>query len=259
MVGFSLSGLIILIISIAVLLTSAISGVFGMAGGMILMTLLLFLMPVPAAQAIHASIQMVSNGWRCFLWRRHIVWRALPFYFMGVATGFAIVAAVTFVPDKAVALIAMGSLPLLSLLIRNRLKLSIENRYQAYICAMLLTFVQMTAGVVGPLLDVLYNNTALTRQQIVSTKAFTQTSMHILRLVYYGLFIPATASGIAWPAGISALHMALFLGASIAGTSAAALILKRMDDTQFKGITDYLVIFIGSLCLSQGLWLLAFR
>lgn len=229
-----------------------------MAGGMILMVALLFLMPVPAAMAIHAAIQTISNGWRCFLWRRHIVWRVLPFYFMGVATGFAIVAAVTFIPDKPLALIAMGALPLLSLAVRKHVRISIENRVQAYVCAMLLTFVQMTAGVVGPLLDVLYNNTPLTRQQIISTKAFTQTSMHILRLAYYGLLVPAAAVGIAWPDGVGAPQMALFLSASIAGTSMAALILKRMDDTQFKGITDYLVIFIGSLCLAQGVVLLAF-
>lgn len=229
-----------------------------MAGGMILMTILLFLMPVPAAMAIHAAIQTVSNGWRCFLWRRHIVWRALPFYFMGVATGFAIVAAVTFVPEKPVALIVMGALPLLSLLVRQKIRISIENRAQAFVCAILLTFVQMTAGVVGPLLDVLYNNARLTRQQIVSTKAFTQTSMHILRLVYYGLFIPAASTGIAWQDGIGALQMALFLAASVTGTSTAALILKRMDDARFKSITDYLVIFIGSLCLSQGVVLLVF-
>lgn len=253
-----MSSLIVLIITAAVFLTSALSGVFGMAGGMILMVVLLALMPVPAAMAIHASIQMISNGWRCFLWRRHIVWRTLPFYFFGVGTGFAIVAAVTFVPDKPVALIVMGALPLLSLLVRKKVRLSIENKAQAFVCAMLLTFVQMTAGVVGPLLDVLYNNTALTRQQIVSTKAFTQTSMHILRLVYYAVVIPAAGVGLAWPDGIGMPAMALFLGASVAGTSAAALILKRMDDTRFKSITDYLVIFIGSLCLAQGIALLAF-
>lgn len=253
-----MSGLIILIIACAVFLTSTLSGVFGMAGGMILMVVLLALMPVPAAMAIHASIQTVSNGWRCFLWRKHIVWRALPFYFMGVATGFAIVVAVTFVPEKPVALIVMGALPLLSLLVRKQVRISIQNKAQAFVCAMLLTFVQMTAGVVGPLLDVLYNNTALTRQQIVSTKAFTQTSMHILRLVYYGVFIPAAGVGLAWPDGIGAPSMALFLAASVAGTSTAALILKRMDNARFKSITDYLVIFIGSLCLAQGITLLVF-
>ncbi len=229
-----------------------------MAGGMILIVVLLALMPVPAAMAIHASIQTVSNGWRCFLWRKHIVWRVLPFYFMGVATGFAIVVAVTFVPEKPVALIVMGALPLLSLLVRKKVRISIENKAQAFVCAMLLTFVQMTAGVVGPLLDVLYNNTALTRQQIVSTKAFTQTSMHILRLVYYGVFIPAASVGLVWPDGIGVPSMALFIVASIAGTSTAALILKRMDDARFKSITDYLVIFIGSLCLAQGVTLLVF-
>lgn len=247
---------IIPIIALTVFLTSAISGVFGMAGGMILMTVLLALMPVPAAMAIHASIQTVSNGWRCFLWRRHIVWGALPFYFMGVATGFAIVAAVTFVPDKAVALIVMGALPLLSLAARRWFVLNITNRLHAFGGAIILTFIQMTAGVVGPLLDVLYNNAPLTRQQIVSTKAFTQTSMHLLRLVYYSLFIPVATRGLSWPDDVSGWHLMLFLVASIAGTSAAALLLKRLSDETFKGMTNILIMAIGTFCLGQGIYLM---
>ena len=254
-----MSVFIIPVIAFAVFLTSAISGVFGMAGGMILMTLLLFLMPVPAAMAIHASIQTVSNGWRCFLWRRHIVWRALPFYFMGVMTGFAIVASVTFVPDKAVALIVMGALPLLSLAARRWFTLNITNHFHAFGGAIILTFIQMTAGVVGPLLDVLYNNAPLTRQQIVSTKAFTQTSMHLLRLVYYSLFIPVATRGLSWPNGVTGWHMALFLAASVAGTSAAALLLKRISDEAFKDVSKYLIMVIGTFCLGQGIYLLLTR
>ena len=48
--------------------TAFLSGIFGMAGGMILVGVLLALLPVPAAMALHAITQMASNGWRAFLW-----------------------------------------------------------------------------------------------------------------------------------------------------------------------------------------------
>src|SRR5678816_146275 len=64
-------------ISVAVVITSFISGILGMAGGMILMGVLLALMPVPAAMMLHGTTQMASNGWRAWLWRREIDWRVL--------------------------------------------------------------------------------------------------------------------------------------------------------------------------------------
>lgn len=244
-----------------VFLTSALSGVFGMAGGIILMAVLLGLMPLTAAMILHAVIQAVSNGWRCILWRRHIVWRVLPFYLGGVAGGFAVVAGVNYVPDKAWALMMMGTLPLLAIISRRYVNLRITNNYHAFGGAIVLTFIHMTAGVVGPLLDTLYNQAPLTRQEIVSTKAFTQTFMHVLRFGYYMLVLfvsggAATASGL-WTmmAGV-ALPLFVLGGTSVAGTSAAALLLKRWNDTHFKMASHYIILAVSILCLTQGVYLL---
>lgn len=244
------------VLALTVFITATISGTFGMAGGMILMFVLLLLMPVPSAMAVHACIQLVSNGWRCFLWRKHIVWKTLPFYAMGVAAGFALLFLTAYVPNKPVALIVMGTLPLLSLLARRYFTISITRGSHAFGAAIILTFIQMTAGVVGPLLDVLYNNAPLTRQQIVSTKAFTQASMHLLRLVYYGAFVSVMHDGISWPAGLPAPVMALLVALSMGGTSLAARILHRMSDHHFKRASNYLIGAVGAICLGQGLYLL---
>ena len=52
--------------------TSLLSGIFGMAGGMILIGVLLATMPVPEAMMLHGITQMASNGWRGLLWWRHV-------------------------------------------------------------------------------------------------------------------------------------------------------------------------------------------
>lgn len=242
----------------SVFLTSVLSGTFGMAGGMVLMAIMLPLMSLPAAMVVHSSVQMVSNLWRCFLWRRHIMWAALPPYGIGMAIGFSIAAAVSYVPDKAIVLLLLGTLPLLAMILRKTVTISITNRYQAAVTAVLLTFFHITGGVIGPLLDTLYNNAPFTRQQIVSTKAITQSVMHILRLVYYGILIPGTMS-LSWPADVPLSYMPFLLAAAIAGTSAAAFILHRMNDTHFKTISYYIITVISLICLAQGLYLLAMR
>jgi hypothetical protein len=52
----------VLILSTSVLATSFISGIFGMAGGMVLMGILLLLLSVEQAMVIHGVAQFASNG-----------------------------------------------------------------------------------------------------------------------------------------------------------------------------------------------------
>lgn len=248
-----MSAAVIALLIACVFLTSLLSGVFGMAGGLILMAILLSLMPVAAAMSVHASIQLVSNGWRCFLWRKHIVWRVLPWYVCGIALGFSLMLLIHYAPDKNSALIMMGSLPLLSLLAGRYVRITIMNRAHAVIAATLLTFIHLTAGVVGPLLDLLYVNTPLTRQQIISTKAFTQSVMHVVRLSYFGLFLTLLSGKGGWPDDIGPLSLALLMAASVAGTSAAAFVVHRMSDKNFKAISRVLIALVSCYCLYKGI------
>ncbi len=248
-----MSPAVIAFLTCVIFCTSMISGTFGMAGGMILMAVMLTLLPLAAAVTLQSCVQLVSNSWRCFLWRKHIVWHVLPWYIAGIAAGFALILAVTFVPDKNLAFIMMGSVPLLTMACGKYLRLHIENPWHTVPSATLLTFIHMTAGVVGPLLDLLYVNAALTRQQIISTKAFTQTVMHLVRLSYYGALIPLMTGQGGWPDDLSPLWLPLLLGASIAGTTAAAWFVNRMQDQQFKFLSRILIFCISAYCLFRGI------
>ena len=65
--------------------TSVLSGVFGMAGGLVLMGALALVLPVSAALVTHGLIQMVANGWRAILHRQHLQWRIVGLYALGSA------------------------------------------------------------------------------------------------------------------------------------------------------------------------------
>ena len=79
--------LMIAALGLLMVATSFLSGLFGMAGGLILIGVLLALMPLPTAMVLHAITQMASNGWRAFLWRSHIRWRPVCVYLIGCARG----------------------------------------------------------------------------------------------------------------------------------------------------------------------------
>src|SRR3546814_4824232 len=80
--------------------TSFLSGIFGMAGGMVLVGVLLAVLPVPEAMALHAVTQMASNGWRAVLWWRHVRWRVVAAYLAGCAVALAVWSVWLFVPRK---------------------------------------------------------------------------------------------------------------------------------------------------------------
>src|SRR5256885_14728726 len=61
--------LLIAALGILMVATAFLSGLFGMAGGLILIGVLLTILPLPSAMVLHAITQMASNGWRAFLWR----------------------------------------------------------------------------------------------------------------------------------------------------------------------------------------------
>src|SRR3984893_16169927 len=82
--------LLIAALGLLMVATPFLSGLFGMAGGLILIGVLLTLMPLPTAMVLHAITQMASNGWRAFLWRAHIRWRPVFVYLIRCAVALAL-------------------------------------------------------------------------------------------------------------------------------------------------------------------------
>ncbi|MCX7365616.1 MAG: TSUP family transporter, partial [Alphaproteobacteria bacterium] len=72
-------------LAVVAVVTSFISGIFGMAGGMLLIGFLLFLLPVPVAMVFHGVIQIAANSWRSWLWRHHINWSVVLQFGLGSA------------------------------------------------------------------------------------------------------------------------------------------------------------------------------
>ena len=91
--------------------TAFLSGIFGMAGGLILIGVLLVIFPLPTAMVLHAVTQMASNGWRALLWWRHIDWKSTAFYVAGCLVAVGLWSITLYVPDKAVALLLLGLSP----------------------------------------------------------------------------------------------------------------------------------------------------
>ena len=97
-----------LVILVTVLVTAFISGIFGMAGGLILMGVLAAMLPVATAMVVHGAVQMVSNGYRAFLWRQYIDWRVFRRYALGALAGFLVLLLVAWRPEARAVYLFLG-------------------------------------------------------------------------------------------------------------------------------------------------------
>jgi uncharacterized protein len=234
-----------LLILASVLLTAMLSGVLGMAGGMILMAVLVAVLSVPAAMVLHGAVQALSNGSRAvFLWR-HVQWRILPPYAAGAAVAVAGFAAVTLVPDPAVVLLLVGAMPFLARAAPRLAVLDMSRTLPAVIGGIVVTAAQLLAGASGPLLDMFYVNSSLTRHQVVASKAITQTLGHLLKLLYYGLLVGAAGELPLWLYGAAMLT-------AVAGTRLGTRLLDRLADDAFRRVSGWVILGIGAACMLQG-------
>ena len=239
------------ILAVSVLATSFISGILGMAGGMILMGILLALQPLPVAMMLHGITQLASNAWRALLWRDKVDWRIFRGYLVGALAALAVFAMVRLVVSKPVALVVMGLTPFVTLALPERLHLNVERRGHPLACGLVCMALALMAGVSGPLLDLFFVRSKMGRHAVVATKAMSQSLSHILKIVYFGAFAVVEGSHVdPWLAGA-------MVALALTGTSLSRHILERMNDRSFRLWTRWTVMSLGFFYLASGVWMLA--
>jgi uncharacterized membrane protein YfcA len=243
------TALVVAILAASALATSFISGILGMAGGLILMGILLALMPVPAAMMLHGVTQLASNAWRAFLWRSHVDWRVFRGYLYGSLAVTAVFAVFQFVVSKPVVLIVMGLTPFVGLALPESLHLNVERRGHSSTCGAICTVLSLTAGVSGPILDTFFVRSRMTRHAVVATKATTQSLSHLLKIAYFGGIVTAGRGTVEPWMG------AMMIALAFAGTTLSTRVLERMNDASFRAWTRRVVMAIGVAYLASGILL----
>jgi uncharacterized membrane protein YfcA len=210
-------------------------------------------MPVSAAMVSHGAVQFVSNGWRAVLHRKHINWRIILMYGVGSAIAAGILALIVYEPTKAWVYLMLGLVPGLAWLPKGTFNLDAAKAPHAIACGLSVTGLNVIAGVSGPLLDVFFVRTTLTRHQIVATKAATQAFSHTVKMIFYGVpLIGAATTGLPplW-FFIVAAPLAM-VGAWLGGK-----VLDRMSDVNFLKWTRWIVTGLGVIYLIQAAQLFA--
>ena len=236
------------LIAATVLVSSFLSGVFGMAGGMILLGVLLVYFDVTTAMVLFSIIQFAANGWRAVLWWRFVRWPIFFQYVLGAIVAFVALRAISYVPDKPTVYFLLGIMPFLVDVLPRRLHPNIEWRGIAFLSGALTTVVQFMAGVGGVFLDIFFQKSTLDRKTTVATKAVTQTISHVMRAAYFSTF--GSLGGLDWLGTLGAVAIA------VAATSVTPYVIERMSDHGFRQWTRGIIYAISVIYLARAGWLM---
>jgi uncharacterized membrane protein YfcA len=236
-----------IIIGTSIVAGSFLSGVFGMAGGMVVIGVLLIYFDVATAMILFSIIQLTANGWRALQWWSFVRWDIIWLYCVGGAVAFAILRFIEFIPDKALCYLLLGLMPFAADLLPKSWRPDIEWRGVPFFTGLFTTIIQFMSGVGGPFLDIFFQKSKIDRKTTLATKAIAQSASHVLRLVYF-----VSLTGLA---GVETVPAVAAMALAVAGTMLAPYFIERMTDDSFRQWTRFVIYTICTIYLLRAAWL----
>ena len=237
-------------IAVAAFASAFVTGIFGMAGGQILLAVLLYFLPVSVAMTIFSGLMFSSGLWRAALWRKHIDWAITARCCAGLIAGYALMLAVAFVPSKPLIYLGLGLTPILGEIAPKRFAPDVSKPRLALLSGFLVMVLQISVGAAGNVLDMFFQASPLGRHAIVATKAAVQTFAQTMRFTYFGAIALAEGAQAPWT------FFSLCVVLTFAGGSSSTRWLEGMSERNFRLWTRRVILGLSAIYVARGLWLL---
>jgi len=219
--------------------TSALTAAAGVGGGLALLALMTYIVPISALIPVHGTVQLGSNAGRAFLMRSHVAWVFLSAFVVGAIPGalFGRVA-IGLLPDSGMKIL-LGLFVLVLAWIRMP-KLAGVGRRGFVATSFVTTFMTMILGATGPFIAVVLSKTFPDRLRLVGTMAAFMTAQHLVKIVVFAL------AGFAFGSWLPLMAAMIITG--FAGTWSGKHVLLKLPESRFR-----LVFNIGLSLLAVDL------
>ncbi len=244
----------IALLCVASVVTAGVSAVLGMAGGIMLLAVMLLFLEPAVAIPIHALVQLTSNSSRAVIHRK-VVRRDLlfPFLLLLLPAGALTLPLVEIAPADVLRLV-IGVFTIVATWKKDWLLLGFDpERVSQRTCFAL---VGAGAGALGPILGAtgpfiapFFLGIGLTRTELIGTKAACQAGTHVAKMILFGI------------AGFGFLEygplMAGMAASVIVGTALGTRVLHRLDDARFTQLYRAALTLVALRLVWSGLSALA--
>ena len=179
-----------IVLIVAAFITSSISAVLGMGGGIILLGIMAILIPEGyMVIALHGVIQLVSNTTRTYVFRKHIRWNVIKEFFFGAIIGLCMSALIIFMIIYFLELDSGKDLkveflkPLIGIFIIWYLffkgSKKQHNIKSFFWVGGISGISSVFVGATGPLIAPFFLSYSLTKENIIANKAACQVISHL--------------------------------------------------------------------------------
>ncbi len=225
--------------------TSAITAILSIGGGLAMLAALAAVAPASAIIPVHGAIQFGSNLSRVFFLRKAISWPTTFVFSLGSLVGLALGGLlVVQLPADTLRLI-LGVYILYSMWGPNRLQLPTSGPTVLFAGGVVTSFLTMFIGAAGPFIASVLAPRLSDRVAYVATHGMCVLLQHGLKVVIFGVlgfvFLPWLPM------------LALMLLAGIAGTWAGAHVLHRLPEQTFRKILKGILTLVALFLLSSAL------
>lgn len=238
------------ILCAASLFTAGVSAVLGMAGGIMLLAVMLLFLEPAIAIPIHAVVQLTSNSSRTVIHARSVRRDLLfPFTILLLPAGALTLPLVQIAPEEALRM-AIGVFVLVATWKRGWLLLGIDPERIPIHPRFALVGAGSGAigpiiGATGPFIAPFFLGIGLNRFELIGTKAACQTTGHLAKMILFGIAGFAFLDYIGLMVGMA--------GCVVAGTWLGTRLLHRLDDDRFTQLYKLTLTAVALRLVWSGL------
>ena len=224
----------IVILAIAALITSMVSAILGMAGGMMLLAVMLSFLSHAEAIPTHAAVQIASNGTRVLAFARNVDLGAFGRFLLGVIPGGSIGMLLLWLlgdPGQSEPYLKtlVGAYVLLATWAPvKRIGATDTGGWWGFpLVGFVAGTAALTVGAIGPLIAPIFARRNFAKERLIATKAVCQLATHIMKIPAFLLLRDLDVDKL----GVLALAMIVVV---IPGTLIGKRLLKGLAERHFK-------------------------
>lgn len=208
-------------------MTSAISGMTGLAGGTLLLAVIASVIQTDFIIPLHAAVAFMSNGTRVTVFYRHIKWKVVGLFVLGMLPGAVVGINVFKMLDEQVIRLAMGTFILAVVFLPMKGKGKMGG-YRTFVpVGFFAGLLGIFFGSIGPLIARFFLRSDISKEELVGTKAACQAVGHLVKIPLFGMIIGANV--------LVYGKFLVYLGVMVvAGVLAGKLMLRRISERVFR-------------------------
>jgi uncharacterized protein len=218
--------LLIVCLVLAAFFSSIISGLVGMAGGIALLAVMTFFLPLSTLIPIHGLVQLASNSSRALLLKKHIKKLVFMPFTMGVPIGAFVAFKVLSEIKRPEWIMVLITGLILYVVFKPKKLPYIKLRLKGFfILGIVAGGLGPLIGATGPFLAPFMVRDDFSKEEIVANKAAIQFVIHVVKIPVF--------LALSFKYSDHTLLIVLMITAVIAGTKIGTILLNKIDGKRF--------------------------